>query len=144
MLDEDSHIAPPYTNMGEPLLDISSLERYLQIGLQASSSISSRCFSWTCTCIISSLFITMMSWRWTWIYTLSYSSRHTCNMLSCTHDHSSYKPLNRALIIISKLGLQASSKISSRCFSWTCTSQDWWRSPLDVILHGQYEFFFLM
>ena len=28
-LDEDSHIVPPYTNMGETLFDMSSLGHYL-------------------------------------------------------------------------------------------------------------------
>ena len=31
-LGEDSHIAPPYTNMGEALFEVSSLGHYLQIG----------------------------------------------------------------------------------------------------------------
>ena len=34
--------------------------------------------------------------------------------------------------------------ISSRCSSWTCTTQPWWRSQLDVIHHGLYEIFLLM
>ena len=41
-------------------------------------------------------------------------------------------------------GRQASSTIYSCWFSWTCTPQSWWRSPLDVILHGLYEIFLLM
>ena len=38
---------------------------------------------------------------------------------------------------------QASSMISSWCSTWTCTPQSWWRSPLDVILHGWYNIFLL-
>jgi hypothetical protein len=33
--------------------------------------------------------------------------------------------------------------IASWCSTWTCTTQPWWRSPLDVILHGLYEIFLL-
>ena len=32
---------------------------------------------------------------------------------------------------------------SSSCSTWTCTLQTWWRSLLDVILHGLYEIFLL-
>ena len=31
-LDEDSHVAPPYSNVGEPLIGTSSLDHYLQMG----------------------------------------------------------------------------------------------------------------
>ena len=31
-LDEDSHVAPPYTNVGEPLIGTSSLDQYLHMG----------------------------------------------------------------------------------------------------------------
>jgi len=41
-------------------------------------------------------------------------------------------------------GRQASSMLSSCWSTWTCTSQSWWRSQLDVILHGLYEIFPLM
>ena len=37
-LGEDSHIAPPYTNMGETLFDISSLGHYLDDGGHLTSS----------------------------------------------------------------------------------------------------------
>ena len=32
---------------------------------------------------------------------------------------------------------------SSCCSTWTCTLQTWWRSPLDVILHGLHVIFLL-
>ena len=31
-LDEDSHVAPPYSNVGKPLIGTSSLDQYLQMG----------------------------------------------------------------------------------------------------------------
>ena len=31
-LDEDSQVAPPYSNVGEPLIGTSSLDQYLQMG----------------------------------------------------------------------------------------------------------------
>ena len=32
LLDEDSHVAPPYTSVGEPLIGTSSLDQYLHMG----------------------------------------------------------------------------------------------------------------
>ena len=43
--------------------------------------------------------------------------------------------------IISKWVASFKPRISSRCSSWTCASQHWWWSPLDVIVHGLYEIF---
>ena len=43
--------------------------------------------------------------------------------------------------IISKWVASFKPRISSRCSSWTCASQHWWRSPLYVIDHGPYEIF---
>ena len=51
--------------------------------------------------------------------------------------------LAHELVLINTWSLTIVSMIYSCWSTWTCTPQSWWRSPLDVILHGLYEIFLL-